>query len=326
MDTLVLRLKGKCNDPNLLKANEVVLPIVFSTGATLIPTCSFNINRPAGVSLEITGPANFYTNWAATTGMTKKIEDVSTFGTIYIKPDRVAEDGEISIKLTNPHLITNMSRGDDWNPVNGLLTPETGGVNVINYFIMLKSSTLAFFTSLQKINQGTVFVLENESDMDTLSNLTHFITQYNVAVGKDITFDILKFGKLINYRPGALWTKLGTTMALLRGDLANLKGTCLNWETDSPTDYPLSQRFQFTGGTSADDSPVRAEVSFWKLSNCVFDTDQFDNLLIAINNKITRTNKTGEMRLSGTRTSKSDAAVIALKAKTNLYINGVLQS
>lgn len=325
MDTLVLRLKGKCNDPNLLKANEVVLPVVFSTGATAIPVCQFNINRPAGVSLEITGPAKFYTNFAGTAGATQTIEDVSTFGNIYFKPDRVAGDNEIKIKITNPSLITALGIGEDWNPSNKVFAPETYN-DTVHYYLMLKSSALTFFPNLDKISQQSVFVLENESDMDVLSNLRIFITTSTVAVGKDVTFDILKFGKLVNYRPGSTWSKLGTTPALLRGDLANLKGTCLNWETSSPPSFPLSQRFQFTGGTSADNSPVSASIGIWSLENCVFDTDQFDNLLIAINNKVTRTTKTGTMRLSGTRTSKSDAAVIALKDKTSLYINRVLQS
>lgn len=324
MDTLVLRLRGKCNDPNLLKANEVVLPVVFSTGATAIPVCQFNINRPAGVSLEITGPAKFYTNFAGTTGATQTIEDVSTFGNIYFKPDRVASDDEIKIKITNPSLITSLGKGEDWNPSNKVFAPETYN-DTVHYFLMLKSSALTFFPNLERISQQSVFVLENESDMDVLSNLKFFITTSTVSVGKEVTFDILKFGKLINYRPGSTWSKLGNTMALLRGDLANLKGTCLNWETNSPSNFPLSQRFQYTGGTSANDAPVSATVGQYTLLNCVFDTDQFDNLLIAINNKVTRTTKSGTMSFSGTRTSKSDAAVIALKAKTNLYINGVLQ-
>lgn len=325
MDTLVLRLRGKCNDPNLLKANEVVLPVVFSTGATAIPVCRFNINRPAGVSLEITGPAKFYTNFAGTTGATQTIEDVSTFGNIYFKPDRVASDDEIKIKITNPSLITSLGEGEDWNPLNKVFEPETYN-DTVHYYLMLKSSALTFFPNLDKISQQSVFVLENESDMDVLSNLRIFITTSTVSVGKEATFDILKFGKLMNYRPGSLWTKLGTTQALLRGDLANLKGTVMNWETPSPSGFPLSQRFQFTGGTSADDAPVLSNVNFFNLNNCVFDTDQLDNLIIAINNKLTRTTKSGMMYFSGTRTSKSDAAVIALKAKTNLFINGVLQS
>jgi hypothetical protein len=325
MDTLVLRLKGKCNDPNLLKANEVILPVVFETGATAIPVCQFNINRPAGVSLEITGPAKFYTNFAGTTGATQTIEDVSTFGNIYFKPDRVASDDEIKIKITNPSLITSLGKGEDWNPSNKVFAPETYN-DTVHYYLMLKSSALTFFPNLDKISQQSVFVLENESDMDVLSNLRIFITTSTVSVGEEATFDILKFGKLMNYRPGSLWTKLGTTQALLRGDLANLKGTVMNWETSSPSGFPLSQRFQFTGGTSADDAPVLSNVNFFNLNNCVFDTDQLDNLIIAINNKLTRTTKSGAMFFSGTRTSKSDAAVIALKAKTNLYINGVLQS
>lgn len=325
MDTLVLRLKGKCNDPNLLKANEVILPVVFATGATAIPVCQFNINRPAGVSLEITGPAKFYTNFAGTAGATQTIEDVSTFGDIYFKPDRVASDDEIKIKITNPSLITSLGKGEDWNLSNKVFAPETYN-DTVHYYLMLKSSAFAFFPNLDKISQQSVFVLENESDMDVLSNLRIFITTSTVSVGKEATFDILKFGKLMNYRPGGLWTKLGTTQALLRGDLANLKGTVLSWDTSSPSGFPLSQRFQFTGGTSADDAPVLSNANFFNLKNCVFDTDQLDNLIIAINNKLTRTTKSGTMSFSGTRTSKSDAAVIALKAKTNLYINGVLQS
>lgn len=326
MDTLVLRLRGKCNDPNLLKANEVVLPVVFIQGGVNIPVCQFDISRISGVGLEIIGPAKFYTNFAGTTGETQTIEDVSTFGNIYFKPDRVAGDDEIKIKITNPSLITTLGNsGEDWNPANKVFKPETYNAPV-DYFLLLKSSSLTFFPNLTKILQQSVFILENESDMDVLSNLRIFITTYNAAEGKDVTFDILKFGKLVNYRPGNLWTKGGTTMALLRGDLANLKGTAIHWETISPSGYPLSQRFQFTGGTSADDAPVSASVGQYLLENSVFDTDQFDNLLIAINNKITRTTKSGTMRLSGTRTSKSDAAVIALKNKTNLYINGVLQS
>ena len=322
MKTLVLKLKEACNDSTLLKANEVILPIVFEENATAIPISLFTINREKGLGLEVIGPAKFYKNYEGD-GATLKIEDTKDFGPIYFKPDRVAADGEIGIKIINPHLITHFGNTEkEWSPINKLFRLKTAE-EAIHYYLLLKSSNFIFFPNLLETKLQTILVMENEADMNMLSKVECLVNSYSVAVGKDTTFDLCKFGKLSVYHPGSLWSKLGNKMAYIRGDLVNMKGVCKNWYVKYVED---NNALLFSGSTSAADAPVTGDVFIFNLSSYSFESSQLDNLLIAIDNKIIRSNKSGEIKLNGERTSKSDSAVASLKTKTSLYLNGVLQN
>lgn len=305
MNTLVLRLKEKVLDETLLKMGEMVFPVYFTRDDKTVTKVQLAPNN-IQFSLEIQGPACFYTDYEATQSMGKYVEDYSVQG-IYFKPDYMAEDGEITIKITNAHKLVIFGNDYDWNPVNTIFLPNGGGR--VGYYLAINSSQLMFMPALRSIPQGVVLNLESTDHLAT-SLLYSFLPSYINIIGSKTEIDINKIGNNTLETTSISGVFKNSQSFTYTGNLALLK---------KPTNIEITSRSNFTyQGKGILDSLNVLNIP----GNTTLSTEETDNLLIDLD---AARKSIAEVSINGRRSSKSDAAVTSLLKKVvKFYINGAI--
>lgn len=310
MNTLVLRLKEAATDSTLKKYGELTFPIRFTGDSLPISKMVLGIVSGAKISLKITGPAYFYTNYAGTEGQTKYIEKYSP-NNVYFKPDEVVDDDLLTITISNCDSLTGFGIGLAWSPTERLFVTEDNTVPC-SYHLVVKSSQLQFMDSLAYIIGGTMFDLEYARHFDNCKIIS-FIPSYLSGLGADTELDITWSNGVIKSFKSAAPYKNGKRVTY-KGDLKKIK-SCVNMVSDSSL-------FTYTGDL---DDVLWPSIGNFSIENSMLPSDAIDNLLIAIDNGKPTPSRFTELKLKGMRTPKSNAAVSSLLSRvTTFRINGIL--